>query len=227
MTVSKFLKSTATAGALVASLALAPGQGQAQELNLVDVSYGGTGCPDDTASVLVDNQSHTFSILFDAYVVSQPGPITERRKNCDMRLLFEVPRGYQFSIAEIRYKGFADLPDYVNGLQSATYEFPLFSPEYSSRTILHGEYLGDYDRTDIIPLYSDVWSPCGARWPLAIHSAVYLYGNRSRPALMTVDSIDGKVTQIWRWQWRRCYADSEEFEDFDDSQFVILPDLNL
>jgi len=226
MTVSKFLKSTATAGALVTGLALAPGQGQAQELNLVDVSYGGTGCPDDTANVLVDNQSHTFSILFDAYVVSQPGPITERRKNCDMRLLFDVPYGYQFSIAEIRYKGFAELPRYVNGYQSATYEFPLFSPQYTSRTILRGDYLGDYDRTDIVPLYSNVWSPCGERWPLGIHSQVFLYGNRSQPAQMTVDSIDGKVTQIWRWSWRHCYADNDEFDDYSGSDFEFLEDLS-
>jgi hypothetical protein len=225
LSVLNFLKGTVAAGTLMAGLVLVPSQGQAQELQLVDIAYNGTGCPSDSAEVTIDNVSHTFSILFNQYVVYQPGPVTERRKNCALRILFNVPRGWQFSIADIRYKGFADLPSGVGGMQSATYEFPLFSPQYTSRTVLRGpygpgyppNYDGSYQRTDTIPLYTNVWSPCGAQYPLAIDTQTLLFGNQSLPATMTTDTVDGKVTQIYHWTWRTCTANDANYDSINDT----------
>lgn len=202
---------TVAAVAVLTALAFSGAEAQAQTLTIKEITYNGTGCPKDTAEVAIDNVSHTFSVLFDQFIASQPGPVTDRRRNCALRINFHVPQGYQFSIADVRYKGFADLPRGVGGMQTATYEFPLFSPSWTSRTVLYGPYgptvppdFGSYERTDIIPLATNVWSPCGADYPLAIDTQTLLFGNAAPQATMTTDTIDGKVTQIWQWRWRTC-----------------------
>ena len=62
----------------------------------------------------------------------------------------------------------------------------------------------DYILSDAFPVETLVWSDCGARANVNINSAISVSGPRSSQGLMTTDSIDGKVKQIYSMQWRRC-----------------------
>jgi hypothetical protein len=177
-------------------------QALAQSLQLRELTYGGTGCPQGTASVLINDAEDEFSVIFDQFIAEQPGSSSDRRKFCALRLLFRVPAGWQFSIAEVQYRGFAELAPGVRGIQSTSYDFPLFTPRQFAQTIIPGPYNGNYDRTDHVALLQ--WSRCGTDSTLAIDAQVYLAGLRNPPSTMTVDTIDGNVKQIFHYLTRRC-----------------------
>jgi hypothetical protein len=57
---------------------------------------------------------------------------------------------------------------------------------------------------DQIAVSSTVWSPCGATLPGNVNAQVRLTGDLTKAAQITVDSVDGKVEQIFGFQWKRC-----------------------
>ncbi|KAJ2996670.1 hypothetical protein HDV02_006308 [Globomyces sp. JEL0801] len=49
-----------------------------------------------------------------------------------------------------------------------------------------------------------VWSPCGAIARGNVNAQVRLEGDLTKSAQITVDSIDGKVTQTYGLIWKKC-----------------------
>jgi len=214
---STLVKSAVVVGSMMLGSVLVAGQaladdfwfcrGHTEPLRIIDIGYGGTGCPtgslDFGGIVFSDDQ---FSILFGEDFIAEQGPgftRSDRRKNCAVRVLFSVPRGFQFSLAAVEFKGFADLPGGVNGTQEATFDFPLLVPRTKVSKTIPGPSQDNYDQTALVPL--PTWSRCGRdEATLAIDSQVFLSGDRFKPAAMTLDTIDGVITQIFSCNIRPC-----------------------
>ena len=91
---------------LSGAAAVAPGPAQAQQLTLGAPNYGGTGCPQGTASVAVSPDARSLSILYDQYFV-EVGPGTSlARRSCNLAIPLHVPQGFSVSILGIDYRGF-------------------------------------------------------------------------------------------------------------------------
>lgn len=195
-----------------AALTLASTAFAQQEVFIRSLNFNGTGCDPFSArgqlyDVNRDGLPEQFQILFSSYTAEQ-GPNVlpaQRRKNCNITVQLRLPQGYQFSIGEVRYLGYADLPGSVRGRQLSTYEFPFQgSPPVSFQTVLVGPFSDNYERTDRVGIESLVWSRCGTEAPLNIRTEVRLEGNRAPSALLSTDQIDGFVKQIYGLTWRRC-----------------------
>ena len=108
------------------------------------ITYGGTGCPQGSLSSFIsaDRQtfvhvetlirtiadlymSYRFTLIFDNYVASiGPGvAITESRKNCQLDIDLQYPSGFQYSVFNADYRGYAALDANVTGTQQSTYYF--------------------------------------------------------------------------------------------------------
>ena len=193
-------------------LALVAQSAFADQTYIMNLNFAGSGCsPADSSASLYDTNSDglpdQFSIYFSTYVAQQgPGlTLAERRKNCNVGVQLHLPQGYQFSIANVRYIGYADLPAGVLGRQKSTYEFPFFSNSVTLQSVLPGPYTGGYERTDNLGISSVVWSPCGLNTPLNIRTQVALEGASLPRAALTTDQIDGRVRQVYGLVWRACH----------------------
>ena len=170
------------------------------------LTYGGSGCPQGTVSQNFNDDRTAFTLLFDSYVASMgPGvPLTESRKNCQLNIGLRIPQGWQYSWATVDYRGYMNLDAGVTATQSATYYFQGSQMQSRLATNFRGPADRDYILSDAFPVETLVWSDCGARANVNINSAISVSGPRSSQGLMTTDSIDGKVKQIYSMQWRRC-----------------------
>jgi hypothetical protein len=180
---------------------------------LTSLNFGGTGCDNGDSGELLDvdldGRPDRFDVIFNNYIAQQgPGvPISLRRRSCNISLGMHLPQGWQFSIADVHYFGYADLPSAkVGGSQKSTYEFVGFSNSIELSTDISGIYQDNYEREDVIGITSLVWSPCGLEAPLNIRTQVALSGPLSIPAAMTLDQVTGDVRQIYALKWRKCRA---------------------
>ena len=103
----KFLAIAALlASSLVATAA------HADDIALGVPGYGGTGCPDGSASVTLSPDQKSLSILFDNYVVEAGGSTNKSfdRKSCNIAIPVHVPQGLSVSVIAIDYRGYNNIP---------------------------------------------------------------------------------------------------------------------
>ncbi|KAK4118999.1 hypothetical protein N657DRAFT_582523 [Parathielavia appendiculata] len=124
---SAFLLAGTAAAAMVQpgrrTLAAAPPP--PSDIKILNVTAIGSGCPAGHAYVNVDATRTVFDIAFDEYIVSAgPGTsVSDSRKNCRISINLQFPSGYQFSVIETRFTGYASLSDGQTGTCRAGYTF--------------------------------------------------------------------------------------------------------
>jgi len=195
----------------LAALALAapkpdgPNPGQ---VYIESLSYGGNGCPQGTVAQTISSDRTTFTLIFDQYV-AHVGPNvkpTEARKNCQINVNLRVPGGWAYTITTFDYRGYAQLARGHRATQSSIYYFAGSPVQARAATNFAGPMAKDYVLRDTIAMSSWVWSPCGARVPVNINTALAIDNSADRRAQsqMTTDSIDGKVRHVQGLTWRGC-----------------------
>ena len=177
-----------------------------------NISFKGTGCADEsTASVNISEDKQAFTVSFSEFLAeSGPGiPLSAGRKNCNLTLDLDIPAGWQFSLASFNFRGFVGLDSGVSAEHSATY-FLQGAPQqlkYASTSV--GAFSQDYVYTDTFGVGSAVWSECGIKRALSINTALRVWNtNKSKypnaAGLLTNDTIDGQIKQVWGLTWRTC-----------------------
>jgi hypothetical protein len=200
-TIFKIIAMTAT---LVAGTALADAPSYVE---IDQISYGGTGCPQGSVSENISDDNLAFTLLFDEYV-AEIGPGVSRRearKACQITLDLKFPQGWSFTIFEADYRGYASLDRKVTGEQKSSYYFQGQRGSVSLKTKFRGEIDEDYEATDRLGLSAQVWSPCGANRALNIKTQVRLTSrDRRASGILTVDSVDGELAHVYGIKWKRC-----------------------
>lgn len=193
-------------GAIAIASTSAFAQPNPNEVFIRQISYRGTGCPGGTVDHNISLDARAFTLLFDSFVAEAgPGiPLSSGRRNCQLLIDLQFPQGWSYSIATLDYRGYANLEPGTQGEQSATYYFQGSGTSIPLRTTMYGPIAQDYQFRDQLGLSAQIWSQCGASRALNINTAVAVRAPRGRQALMTVDSINGEVKQVYGIQWRRC-----------------------
>jgi hypothetical protein len=175
----------------------------AQNLTLGEPAYGGTGCPQGTATAIVGNNGQTLSILYDAYQAEAGGNTgrTFDRKACNLAIPLNVPAGFSVSILAVDYRGFNGLPAGANSVFRVEYFFaggrgPIFQQTFT------GPRTQDFFiNNDVV---AAVWSPCGEDQILRTNSSIRVTTSGGRQAVATVDTTDIAAALVFHLQWRRC-----------------------
>ena len=181
----------------------------ADDIKLGQPAYGGTGCPQGTASANLSPDQKSLSILFDSYVVEAGGNTGKRldRKTCNVSIPVHVPQGLSLSIFQVDYRGFNDLPQGAASQFNVEYFFAGGrGPQYSRS--FTGPSSQDYLISNTLQAGAIVWSACGADVNLRTNSSMRVQTNRNnQQAQSTVDSADIKAGIQYHLQWRFCNED--------------------
>ena len=176
-----------------------------QALQLGNPGYGGSGCPQGTASVTMSPDNSQLSILFDSYTVATGGGLPRvDRKSCNLSIPVRVPNGYSYSIIQVDYRGFNSLPRQARSQLSVEYFFAGSRGVRTAKNFM-GPLTDNYQTTDRLGAEALVWSPCGAETIMRVNTSMTQFGSpRGEDALSTVDSADISSVLIYHIQFRRC-----------------------
>ena len=177
----------------------------ADDIALGEPGYGGTGCPDGTASVTLSPDAKSLSILFDEYYVEAGGSTNKSfdRKSCNIAIPVHVPQGLSVSILTIDYRGYNNIPSGGKTTFAVEYFFagqkgPTFNKSFN------GPLDQDYLITNKLQASALVWSACGADVNLRTNSSIRVQTKQNKDALATVDSEDVSAAIVYALQWKQC-----------------------
>lgn len=175
------------------------------------ITYAGSGCKAGTVAISKSNDYKTVTLAFDSYVASiGPGvAFVERRKNCNINVKLHYPSGYQYTLYQTDYTGYADIEKGVTAKQQSEYWFAGFATQKATlRTTWKGKFTDTFTFRDTLAHEACVWSPCGASTTLNIDTQLTLDNNdddkKKASGLITTDVIDHKVKTIYGVRWRKC-----------------------
>lgn len=168
--------------ALIATLlALASAPAVAEDaVVLGQPAYGGSGCPDGTASIVMGFGAQAAIYLFDSYTVGDNGRAVDR-KTCGLAIPVHVPAGMSVAVRNVAVRGVANLPE---GLD-ATLNVELFSAGSSGEVNeipLPGPGRTGYLRFVNVPDDKLVWSECGADINLRVNTSLRSRGDKDGKA---------------------------------------------
>ena len=185
----------------VASSAAAHAQG----ITLGEPAYGGTGCPQGTATAVLNADATTLTIFYDAYQAEAGGPTgrTFDRKSCNLAIPLNVPSGFSVSVLAIDYRGFNGLPVGAGSVFRVEYFFAGGRGPVFNRTFT-GPQSQDFFINNTLVATALVWSACGQDVILRTNSSIRVTTSANRQAVATVDTEDITAALVYRLQWRRC-----------------------
>lgn len=181
------------------------GLAQADDIALGEPGYGGTGCPDGSASVTLSPDQKSLSIIFDEYFVEAGGATNKSfdRKSCNIAIPVHVPQGLSVSILNIDYRGYNNIPSGAKTTFAVEYFFagakgPTFNKSFN------GPLDDDYLINNKLQASALVWSACGADVNLRTNSSIRVQTKQNKEALATVDSQDVSAAIVYQLQWKQC-----------------------
>ena len=174
------------------------------------VGANGSGCPANSFTVLPSEDNTAFTLIYSEYT-AQVGPDivgAERRKNCQIALDIRVPGGFTYTIAQVDYRGYAQLARGSSGVQAAGYYFAGNPQTARSRHDLKGPMDGYWQKSDEIGITSLNYKRCGVEVNLNINTELRVNGGSSNvkktTSMLTMDSTDWSTKTIFHLSWKKC-----------------------
>ena len=191
---------------LVIGAALWATSGLADDIRLGQPAYGGSGCPQGSASAVLSPDRKALSILFDEYS-AEAGYTTGRtvdRKSCNIAVPVHVPQGLSISLIAVDYRGFNAIPIGGSSRLSVDYFFAGQRGPHYERDF-RGPLTQDFLASNNLTVGANVWSPCGQDTNLRVNSSMMAQTNaRNEQTVAQLDSADIKAGIIYQLQWRTC-----------------------
>ncbi|MCG9892214.1 MAG: DUF4360 domain-containing protein [Thermosynechococcaceae cyanobacterium MS004] len=183
------------AATLLMAAAISPALAQEAKIEILGANYGGSGCPENSASVSVSPDGQELSILFDKFAALGNNP-RESRKSCNLSIPIKVPQGFQISLYDADYRGYV-APATTANLRSEYFfagnRGPVFSRTFRGET--------DYNVRDSLVTVADVWSSCSDSVNMRINASMSARG----AGMATVDSFDlAHRGLVYHIKYRRC-----------------------
>jgi hypothetical protein len=175
----KLLKALLVLATMVATVPIAPAFAN-DKVEILGANYGGSGCPDRSASVSVSPDGQELSVLFDKFSALGSDP-SQSRKSCNLSIPIKVPQGFQISLYDADYRGY--IAPATSGTLRAEYFFAGNRGPVFQRTF-NGE--DNYNVRDSLATVADVWSACGDSTNMRVNASMAARGKGAA----TVDSFD-------------------------------------
>jgi len=173
------------------------------------LSYSGSGCPEDTANVVLTPDRRTFLVSYSAFVATVDASTKTDEKECVLKLKIDAPTGYDFSIEGVTYRGdvFLENEDVV-ATRRSRYKFgdPAEKPLMTNRwTGYLDEYFSEIDDLSSVALGAGCGNGNGKHLNIRTVTRVRNKGLGHGYGTVIVESTDGRFAgESYRLKWRRC-----------------------
>ena len=188
----------------------------AEDLKVGELAYGGTGCPANSARVVLDPLQNTIGLIFDQYAGEAGATKKLDRKSCGLALPVKIPDGYSAALYESSFQGFYSLPE---GAQSTFRLEQFFAGEKGRKisTTFTGANDSDFVVSDILADERLVFSECGASTILRVNTSMVVTTNdASDVASFTVDHADISAGLVFHMKLRKCESSIAEIPETVD-----------
>ena len=202
------------------------------QIRVTQVRAEGNGCSPGSYSVVLSPDAQSLTVLFDHFQAQSGGPSAPwvDRKFCNIDIDIEFPRDWMYTLIKADYRGFADLSAGSEGVHKVSYGFipgqrgngrgmfergghgngsqGNFGRDFKVH-LLRGPYSDNYITETTLPLDEKTpWRKCDGDEPMRIQTSITTQVDRrlakTNAALMTLDSIDGRLEQRFGIAWRKC-----------------------
>eukprot|EP00244_Chara_vulgaris_P001786 TRINITY_DN1293_c0_g3_i2.p1 TRINITY_DN1293_c0_g3~~TRINITY_DN1293_c0_g3_i2.p1 ORF type:complete len:211 (-),score=12.59 TRINITY_DN1293_c0_g3_i2:485-1096(-) len=175
-------------------------------VKIVRFTYAGSGCPPGTAEGIISADGAALTVIFSKYTASTPGSPADRRKNCQVNAELSYPTGFTFTLGTVTFRGYAQLEEGVNGTLAASYYLTGSPGTVRTNRYLPSPSENNFEYTDEFATF--IYQPCD-RPPVALNinseaRVVPPLPPPNRAGLITVDSQDLKLTQLFLLRWKKC-----------------------
>jgi len=87
------------------------------------ISYGGSGCPQNTVAQSISDDRQSFTLVFDVFVaaIGLSVPVTEQTKNCTITLHLHLAPGWQTWTQATARRGYVQLDSGIQAFSRATH----------------------------------------------------------------------------------------------------------
>jgi hypothetical protein len=112
-------------------------------------TVNGSGCPAGTAAVAAAPDRTACTVTY-SHFLAQAGASsdpTDFRKNCQLALELNYPRGFTFGVAQADYRGFAHLQRGAVGMEQGNYYFQGMSPTVRKSHSFTGPFSDNWQAT--------------------------------------------------------------------------------
>lgn len=200
--------------ALVADVgAAAPSaSGPPDKVTIDVVKVNGSGCRPGSASVAVAPDNTAFTVTYSDYLaqVGKGAKPADYRKDCQLDLRVNVPKGYTYAVPEADYRGFASLATGAVGTQKAGYYFQGSRETAGRDHEFRGPFQDNWQTTDTTPSEAVAWLPCGQKRDFNVNTELLVDGGQSdmssTTSFMTMDSTDSSINATYHLSWKKCPA---------------------
>jgi hypothetical protein len=175
--------------------------------HVVSLAYGGTGCPQGSASHSFSADRTTFTQIYDDFVASVgAGAVAgEARKDCELDLGIHVPPGLTLSELDLNVRGFVQLGAGLSARTTVTVDDGIRTPPQKFVRSFDGPITSDYvlaahaDVNTLVTEGCDTVRDVTVVIATSINPAPSLVGGQ-----LTVDSLDGSLTPSLRVAVEHC-----------------------
>jgi hypothetical protein len=165
----------AAAFALLAAAAPAVAQEALAAPQWGAVGYGGTGCPDGTAEILMSPDGQGASLVLTDYAVGE-GSRPVERKTCAVAIPVAVPDGMAVAVRAVAVRGAAELPE---GVEATLTVEPFLAGAVGTpvETSVSGPGTATLFSLPFVAADDLDWSACGADVNLRVNTSLRTRGN--------------------------------------------------
>ncbi|KAF4634277.1 hypothetical protein G7Y89_g3834 [Cudoniella acicularis] len=181
------------------------------QITIASASSSGNGCPQGSVSTSLSPDKTVITFGFDSFqtYIGPTAVQADKTKNCQLHLSLNYPSGFQYSITDATYHGYARLDPGVTGNFLSTY---YFSQSASSTCTTRSSISGPdwvngnvYTKHDEIQTVAVIWSPCGDTGLLNINNRIALTSsNSTAKGELSNDDATVAFTHQAHVGWRKC-----------------------
>ena len=169
------------------------------------IAANGSGCAPGTATVIANSDKTGFRIRYYDFVAEAGGgaALTDRRKNCQIGVLVNIPAGWTFAIAEADYRGRARLYSGATALQRTNYYWQGSSANSSTNETFSGPLNSYWETSDVAPVL--IYKPCAEQRVLNVNTELRVdSGTSTSRSSMSMRTSEGDVDTLFNFSWIRC-----------------------
>ncbi len=191
-------------------------------VRIQNIQAVGSGCPQGSFHANISPDGSNFSLLLDNFISESNlyNPIS--RLLCELRITFQVPRGWSMAVIQADYRGFVYADANTMATHQALYSFDGSKPrnerpgyENSGRYSFRAtEFRGPVEKNYFIRHTLDQrvvpWADCSSNGTQTLFLTTFLMSRNFNVssqlmAQITLDSVDGVLqSQNYQLAWRTC-----------------------